>query len=66
MRFPIPSVPDLHDAFAKAHAEAADMFEGLADGVARHFDPGVLDALIAQEIHGSPAAIIPALRCPMR
>ena len=34
-------------AFAKAHAEAAGMFEGLADGVARHFDPGVLDALIA-------------------
>ncbi len=23
------------------------VFDGLADGVARHFDPGVLDALIA-------------------
>ena len=37
----------LHALFGAQAPTLETVFEGLADGVARHFDPGVLDALIA-------------------
>ena len=37
------------EALFGAHAPTLEaVFDGLADGVARHFEPGVLDALVAQ------------------
>ena len=37
----------LHALFGAQAPTLETVFDGLADGVARHFDPGVLDALIA-------------------
>ena len=37
----------LHAMFGAQAPTLDTVFDGLADGVARHFDPGVLDALIA-------------------
>ena len=37
----------LHALFGAQAPTLDTVFDGLADGVARHFDPGVLDALIA-------------------